>query len=272
MFINPAEAVKNGWIKGLTNPEKQLQPNGIDFTLDILKEVNYNDVARISESHKSMRALLDVQMFGPEWVLRGGTVYDGTSNVYIEVPEGVAAILYTRSTFVRNGVFIVSGIFDSGYKGHIGFTIYPIGGQTLVEPGTRIGQVAFIKADSAGLYAGSYNHDAGTHYAESPPKALGDSTPGPGVKTKKKPKGSHVQTLPETDVGVSSIAAIAPVVPAVYIKEESQEGNEYVDPPIGAASPRFTQGTNMGQRQIQSDPRRTETGMGPLLGNNSDFI
>lgn len=248
MFINPMHALQENWIKGLVDEGKQVQPNAIDFTLDILKEVNYNDIARITESEKQMRSLLDIGTNARgEWILRGGTVYDGTSNVYIEVPEGAAAVLFTRSTFARNGVFIVSGLYDSGYKGHIGFTIYPVGGQTLIAPGTRIGQVALISANSAKQYAGSYNHKAGTHYAG---EALDESKKG--------------QTGPNVD------PSIAPFGSAMKQGEGTEF--EYVDPPIGGASKLQRSGHNIGQRQIPSDPRRTETGMGPIPGGHSDFI
>lgn len=167
MFINPQTAIEKGWIKGIHDTDKQVQPNAIDFTLDQLKRVNEYMVAKLSESGKTMRTLIDADVYDEGWNLERGTVYDGTSDMYVELPDGVAAILFTRSTLARNGVFIVSGLYDSGYKGHIGFTIYPIGGRTMIAPGTRVGQIAFISADSAGLYAGGWNHHQGTHYAHA---------------------------------------------------------------------------------------------------------
>lgn len=164
MFINPKIAIQQGWVQGIVNHDKQVQPNAIDFTLDTLKVLS-SDTARLSEESKSMRQLLDVPVFPGGWGIEHGRVYDGTSTMYVDLPEGVAAILYTRSTLARNGVFIVSGLYDSGYKGHVGFTIYPIGGNIVIQPGTRVGQIAFVSADSARLYAGGWNHAEGTHYA-----------------------------------------------------------------------------------------------------------
>lgn len=169
MFINPNKAIELGWIRGIKNPTKQVQPNAIDFTLDEVMELG--GTAMVSENAKSMRRLRSLPLF-PEgepaglWLLRGQAVYDGTSDVYVEVPQGVAAVLFTRSTFARNGVFILSGLYDSGYKGQIGFTIYTIGGEIAIKPGTRIGQIAFMSADSAGTYAGGWNHEQGTHYTD----------------------------------------------------------------------------------------------------------
>jgi len=168
MFINPKIAIEKGWIKGIKDPAKQVQPNAIDFTLDKVMALSTEVLPFISETSKIMRALDEITAdpFLEEWMLEGGRVYDGTSDVYVEVPEGVAAILYTRSTFARNGVIIASGLYDSGFKGNVGFTIYTIGGPIIVRVGTRIGQIAFVGAESAGLYTGGYNHPEGTHYTE----------------------------------------------------------------------------------------------------------
>lgn len=207
MFINPQLAVTNGAITGLVDPAKQIQPNAIDFTLDKLFMLDQN-VVTISEKEKAFRTSHPVELEDGNWVLEGGRVYDGLSDVFVKVPKGAAAILFSRSTFVRNGVFIVSGLYDSGFEGHIGFTIYTLGGPVTIGKGTRIGQIALISADAAGSYAGGYNHAQGTVAPSTAPSAL---KPGEGV--------------------------------------------------------------NVGQRFIPSDPRRTETGMGPLVdAGKSSFV
>lgn len=168
MFINPKIAIERGWVRGVKNPEKQIQPNALDFTLDSLKELDQLTTPVITETEKVMRPAWDVYPNADgKWVVERGVVYDGTSDMYVELPDGVAAVLYTRSTFARNGVFIMSGLYDTGYKGHVGFTVYSFGGsRVLVEPGTRIGQIAFIEASAAKAYAGGWNHEHGTHYTE----------------------------------------------------------------------------------------------------------
>lgn len=177
MFISPLTAIQQGWVRrsdcsveGDWESRKFVSPNAIDFTLDELKLVERKGSAYLCEdkSRNSMRTLTDVEQHGAGyWELAAGCVYDGASKMYIEVPDGMAAILYTRSSFARNGVFIMSGLYDSGYKGHIGFTIYTVGGGIRVEPGTRIGQVALVSADAAKAYAGGWNHEEGTHYIDA---------------------------------------------------------------------------------------------------------
>lgn len=173
MFINPKIAIKEGWVTGIVNEEVQVQPNAIDFTLDRLFTVNVNNEFVISEAGKQMRGGTEYPTYQDRkdpsmsfWTLRN-PIYDGMSNVYVDLPEGVAAMLVIRSTFNRNGLFLTSGLYDSGYKGHLGFILHNrAAGLTKVARGTRIGQVIFVASGTAKMYAGGWNHDQGTHFAE----------------------------------------------------------------------------------------------------------
>ena len=178
MFINPRTAIKEGWVTGIHNEEKQVQPNAIDFTLDKVYSISAQDEFIVSEYGKVMRNRRELhsikdrrwEMIKHEeiafWVLQEG-VYDCMSDVSVTVPEDVAAMLIIRSTFNRNGIYLTSGLYDSGYQGHIGFALHVrMHGNTKVAVGTRVGQLIFVKAGSATMYDGNWNHSQGTHYAE----------------------------------------------------------------------------------------------------------
>jgi deoxycytidine triphosphate deaminase len=170
MLINPNYAIEQGWIKNIVDPKKQIQPNAIDFTLDKLFGIDENTMFVLSEKSKKMRENFDMELIGYHgeqmWNLQPNKVYDGMSNMYVEVPEGVAVKLIIRSTLNRNGIFLTSGLYDSGFKGNIGFAIHNRSGHAMIAPGTRIGQIEFYKSDSSGLYAGGYNTKDGQHYKE----------------------------------------------------------------------------------------------------------
>jgi len=175
MFINPRVAIDNGWITGIANPEVQVQPNAVDFTLDKLYTIDDRIGFVISEEKKKMRSVYEMSTspswdgdgMAKYWRLGSRCVYDGMSNVYVDLPEGVAAMLIIRSTFNRNGIFLTSGLYDSGFKGHLGFVLHnQTNGYALIAPGTRVGQVIFVSSDSASMYAGGWNHEEGTHYSE----------------------------------------------------------------------------------------------------------
>lgn len=175
MFINPKHALAEGWVKfpewmSEEFQQKCIQPNALDFTVDHMFSIDSTTEFKISESAKHMRDQDKegtlVFPDGEFWRLAVGC-YDAMSDFYVTVPDGVAAHLITRSTFNRNGVFIQSGLYDSGFKGNCGFVIYNMGGVTEIAPATRIGQLVFTTSEDSGkLYAGGYNTEAGQHWTQ----------------------------------------------------------------------------------------------------------
>lgn len=173
MFISPEVALKEGWITGIVDEEKQIQPNAIDFTLDRLFTIHDSNTFAISEDGKYMRggkeydAITDRRSGKLFFNLDSRRTYDAMSDVYVTLPEGVAAMLIIRSTFNRNGIFLTSGLYDSGFKGHLGFAIHNQSGPAKIAKGTRIGQVIFVHSENATMYAGGWNHEQGTHYTDN---------------------------------------------------------------------------------------------------------
>ena len=170
MIINPQEAISQGWVSGIRNPEIQVQPNAIDYTLDKAFRLEHNTHFIINEERKIMRGSFEYNphevFVNGELVEENGWMVDGMidvlSDMYVKLPEGVAAILVPRSTFVRNGLFTQNGLYDSGFEGHIGTILHNRGDVAVVGQGTRLGQVMFVEAGTSGLYAGGYNHAEGT--------------------------------------------------------------------------------------------------------------
>ncbi len=162
MIINPLTAIEQGWISGTFN-DNNIQPNAIDFTLDRLFTINHEEAFIISEETKYVRGGEEITPLEDEnddrvyWPIDIRTSYDGMSDMFVKLPVGVACMLIVRSTFNRNGIFITSGLYDSGFEGHIGFIIHNMSGPAKIAKGTRIGQIMFIKSDGAGTYAGGYN-------------------------------------------------------------------------------------------------------------------
>jgi deoxycytidine triphosphate deaminase len=174
MFINPRIAIQEGWITGIADEETQVQPNAIDFTLDKVFVIEERNEFVISEAGKKMRGGAQLGTVPDRrsglnfWHLMTRTSYDGMSNVFVRVPDGVAVMLIVRSTFNRNGIFLTSGLYDSGFEGNIGFVLHNMSGSAVIGEGTRIGQVIFAESQTANkLYAGGYNTTEGQHWSES---------------------------------------------------------------------------------------------------------
>ncbi|MHA2402138.1 MAG: dCTP deaminase domain-containing protein, partial [Candidatus Kariarchaeaceae archaeon] len=144
--------------------------NAIDFTADKAFDVADNDFY-VSESSKLMRGGEPIEprttfyesTLRASWIIPGRSMIDCLSDMYVDLPEGVAAQLVIRSTLSRNGLLLTSGLYDSGFKGHIGFLLHNLHEHdAVVAHGTRVGQIIFVSSDSAGTYAGGYNHELGT--------------------------------------------------------------------------------------------------------------
>lgn len=163
MFISPNRAIEEGWITGVTNNPS---PNAIDFTLDTVYSINQNATFFLSNTDKKMRGGDKMEPDQDNnWTLSPNTVYDGMSDMYANLPEDVAALLIIRSTLNRNGMFLTSGLYDSGFQGHVAFAIHNRSGNAVIEKGVRFGQIIFVESASVGMYAGGYNHAVGTHHS-----------------------------------------------------------------------------------------------------------
>lgn len=180
MFINPRIAIEEGWVthpdcKTIEDWEKRkfISPNAIDFPLDFVFKIHGNNSFHISEGGKQMRGVDKLEPVTDRngnsfWNFDGNSAYDGMSDMYVKVPEGVVVPpLVVRSTFNRNGIYITSGYYDTNFQGNLGFIIHNRLGPAYITPGTRIGQVAFVEAKHAKLYEGKYNTDQGQHWTEN---------------------------------------------------------------------------------------------------------
>ena len=166
MIISPKLAVEEGWIT--IDNDEQIQPNAVEFTLDVVHSINKDAIFKITSKRKEHRGtellMPHYNETGDYWVLDPSSVYDGMSSTFIKVPDNIAVLLIIRSTFSRNGIFLTSGLYDSGFSGNVGFGIHNKLGPAHIEVGIRFGQAIFMTADSVGKYAGGYNHKDGTHW------------------------------------------------------------------------------------------------------------
>lgn len=78
-------------------------------------------------------------------------------NETIKLPIDIYSDFKQRSSYSRKGVFATTGIYDPGYEGSIGCTLYNLGAEPItIEAGTRVGQMLFFKAEAASVYNGQW--------------------------------------------------------------------------------------------------------------------
>ena len=132
-----------------------VQPNAVD--LRVGKVFSINDAEFILDEDKkhhrgSQELIPDDNGY---WNLYPGT-YEVVMENSIDVAQGEAGFVITRSTLNRNGVFLTSGLYDSGYGGVMAGAMHVTCGLFKLKKGTRIGQYLSFQAESVSMYDGDY--------------------------------------------------------------------------------------------------------------------
>lgn len=140
----------------LTNvEEKDIQPNAVDLKLEKVFQILPNEF-EISNDHKKHRGTEELVPDAEGYF----TLYQGSYEIVMEnlinVGKGEAGWVITRSTLNRNGCFITSGLYDSGYHGVMAGVLHVTVGTARIKKGTRVGQYLSFDAESLHMYDGDY--------------------------------------------------------------------------------------------------------------------
>ena len=137
--------------------QSQVQPNAADIRIDKLFEVNNHVMFIIDEERKAHRGSVEIE---PDkngyWTLEPNKSYEFLAEGTVKMGEDEAGFIITRSTLNRNGVFITSGLYDSGYEGVMAGAIHNNSGPAMIKRGTRVGQFLLWKAEALNQYDGDY--------------------------------------------------------------------------------------------------------------------
>lgn len=140
----------------LTNvKEGDVQPNAVDLRLGKVFKISQSTF-KIDEKDKIHRGSFEMKPDeGGYYNLPEGH-YEVIMENMITVGENEAGWVITRSTLNRNGVFLTSGLYDTGYDGVMAGMMHVTCGPMRVQRGTRIGQYLSFDAESLHKYDGSY--------------------------------------------------------------------------------------------------------------------
>jgi deoxycytidine triphosphate deaminase len=134
---------------------EQVQPNGVDLTLDTVFE--QVEPGRIGTEGKRIgeRAELD-PADGAFRLETGGYVVRYAETVHI--PEDHVGFIYPRSSLMRNSCMLNTAVWDAGYEGR-GEGLVQVHHPIELEPGARIAQLVLARADHEETYEGSYQRE-----------------------------------------------------------------------------------------------------------------
>lgn len=133
-----------------------VQPNAIDLRIGKVLRIDPTVTFVITDTQKGHRGSVTIEPDSEGfWTLEPGT-YEVTMENMIEVGENEAGWVITRSTLNRNGVYLTSGLYDSGYKGVMAAAMHVHVGPMKIKKGTRIGQFLLFDAEALHKYDGDY--------------------------------------------------------------------------------------------------------------------
>jgi len=131
------------------------QPNAVDLRLGKVFKIN-DSVFTIDEDQKMHRGSTEFEPWEDGYYYLVPGHYEVIMENEINVGEGEAGFVITRSTLNRNGCFLTSGLYDTGYNGVMAGVLHVNCGLMRIKPGTRIGQYLNWKAESLHKYDGDY--------------------------------------------------------------------------------------------------------------------
>ena len=135
---------------------EDVQPNAVDLRLGQVFKIK-EDLFEISNEHKKHRGTDYEVKVDPEgyFNLAEGH-YEVVMENIIHVGENEAGWVITRSTLNRNGLFLTSGLYDSGYHGVMAGVLHVTIGNARIKKGTRVGQYLSFEAEALSSYNGDY--------------------------------------------------------------------------------------------------------------------
>jgi len=140
----------------LTNvQEGDSQPNAVDLRLDKVFRI-FSDVFEITNETKKHRKTIVIEPDEDGFFNLDIGDYEVIFENVINVGEGEAGWVITRSTLNRNGLFLTSGLYDTNYHGLMAGCLHVGTGPARIKKGTRIGQYLSFDSESLSKYNGSY--------------------------------------------------------------------------------------------------------------------
>lgn len=143
----------NSFLSHVRNGDSQ--PNAVDLRLDKVFRILPTPFI-LSEEQKVHRGTEPILPDEDGYFLLIPGQYEVVMENTINVGSDEAGWVITRSTLNRNGIFLTSGLYDTGYNGVMAACMHVGTGSASIKRGTRIGQYLSFDAEALSKYDGSY--------------------------------------------------------------------------------------------------------------------
>jgi dUTP pyrophosphatase len=163
MFLSPKDLLQHKIITFTTLSlptieSTYVQQNGIDIDcLTVTDLSTFVSIPTIDVSSSTIPVASPLAPSGGYFNLIKGNSYTFTSNFSVNIPAGMCGWVIGRSSLNRCGVLVRSSLYDTGFNGGIGATIY-CQSNINIQVGARVGQFVMCAAKHASLYEGQYQN------------------------------------------------------------------------------------------------------------------
>jgi dUTP pyrophosphatase len=154
--------VEHPLIAGLLSVEDQVQPNGVDLSLQSIARHRGAGTIGVSNADRVLPELEDVPFDSDGWVTLEPGIYHIVYNETVDIPVTLMALGRPRSSLARSGVAIHTAVWDAGYRGRstsLLSVLNPAGFR--VQKNARVMQLVFfgMAQQPATGYSGTYQHE-----------------------------------------------------------------------------------------------------------------
>ncbi|MEX2425297.1 MAG: deoxyuridine 5'-triphosphate nucleotidohydrolase [Thermomicrobiaceae bacterium] len=148
-------------LEGLVDREMQLQPNGVDLTLDTVSGFTGPGTLTLDNANRRLPGTQQYPVDPDQQIYLSPGCYEVRFNETINLPDDCMAYTRPRSSLLRSGVALHTAVWDAGYTGRgvALLVVYNTHGFRM-EHNARIAQMVFHAMGTAagegyqGVYSG----------------------------------------------------------------------------------------------------------------------
>lgn len=157
-----SEIARKRIVKGLSDPQSQVQPAGVDLTLDEVERFR----GRFQLRKKVLGQASTVKVKSSRGLYR---LYKGAYKITfaetIEIPPQAVGLVFPRSSLLRSGLTVHTALWDPGYRGKGSVLLLVSNAHgAVIEKGARVAQLMIFSLSNIPeeTYHGRYQ-DEGLH-------------------------------------------------------------------------------------------------------------
>lgn len=152
-------AAEPALVEGLSDPDTQVQPNGIDLTVRSVAWLGTLGQVGVSNDDRVLPATRELEWEPDGFMHLAAGPYLVTANEVLHTPLDLTILFWPRSSLLRSGVAVHTAVVDAGYEGRPQFLLSVLNphGFRLQHDARIVQLVAFTLVAAVGEgYQGAY--------------------------------------------------------------------------------------------------------------------